>query len=294
MAEKSSSKEIRRKNLSFWRFLGKSIWFVIKIPYYVGIGAAFLGKGVYSLFRKSGEIIQERKVMKKRGEMNARYEDFEVVEKEKGEYKKWFNNLVSSDSRIGVILGARGSGKTAFAVKLLENLYSKTKKKCYAIGFDENEMPSWIDVVSDISEINNNAFVLIDEGGVLFSSRNAMSNANKILSELILIARHKNLSILFISQNSSNLDVNILRQADFLVMKPSSLLQKDFERKIIQDVYEKTAKKFDKYKSKKGITYIYSDLFNGFVVNPLPSFWGTKLSKSFREEKIKSKDKPKV
>jgi hypothetical protein len=70
-------------------------------------------------------------------------------------------------------------------------------------------------------------------------------------------------------------------------------LQKDFERKIIQDVYEKTAKKFDKYKSKKGITYIYGDSFNGFIDTPLPSFWGTKLSKSFREEKIKPKDKPK-
>ena len=109
-----------------------------------------------------------------------------------------------------------------------------------------------------------------------------MSNANKLLSGLILISRHKNLNILFISQNSSNLDVNILRQADFLVLKPSSLLQKDFERKIIQKLYEKTEDDFEKFKENKGITYIYSSNFTGFVSNLLPSFWGAEISKSFK------------
>ena len=150
------------------------------------------------------------------------------------------------------------------------------------MGFKESEMPSWIKVVKDVEEIENDSFVLIDEGGILFSSRNAMSNANKLLSGLILISRHKNLNILFISQNSSNLDVNILRQADFLVLKPSSLLQKDFERKIIQKLYEKTEDDFEKFKENKGITYIYSSNFTGFVSNLLPSFWGAEISKSFK------------
>ena len=109
-----------------------------------------------------------------------------------------------------------------------------------------------------------------------------MSAANQFLSDLILIARHKNLTILFISQNSSNLEVNILRQADFLVLKPSSLLQKEFERKIIQKMYEDTSAKFEKHKKVKGLTYIFSGDFKGFVANPLPSFWGQSISKSFR------------
>ena len=149
------------------------------------------------------------------------------------------------------------------------------------MGFKADEMPNWIKTIENIKELENNTFVLIDEGGILFSSRNAMSNANKLLTELILIARHKNLSILFITQNSSNLDVNILRQADFLVLKPSSLLQKDFERKIIQKIYEKINENFEELKEIKGLTYIYSSGFSGFISNPLPSFWGTRLSKSF-------------
>lgn len=85
-----------------------------------------------------------------------------------------------------------------------------------------------------------------------------------------------------ITHNSSNLDINILRQADFLVLKPSSLLQRNFERKIIQKIYEQAQEHFEEFKDEQGITHIYAEGFNGFVSNPLPSFWGTKISKSFR------------
>ena len=109
-----------------------------------------------------------------------------------------------------------------------------------------------------------------------------MTNANKILSELLLIARHKGISIIFISQNSSNLEVNAIRQADYIALKPSSLLQKDFERKKIKDIYESTSEDFRKLKDKKGLIYIYSEEFRGFVTNSLPSFWTQNISKSFR------------
>ena len=37
-----------------------------------------------------------------------------------------------------------------------------------------------------------------------------------------------------------------------------------------------------KLKDKKGLTYIYSEEFRGFIANKLPSFWTQKISKSFR------------
>jgi Cdc6-like AAA superfamily ATPase len=252
----------------------KIIWFIIKIPY-------FIIKGIYFLV-----IFFKRKTLGKKPRFvkseKSIYEDFKLIKLEQGDYKKWINTTYKSDSQIGVILGARGSGKTAFGLKFLENMHSKSKRKCYAIGFHENEMPSWINVISEPSQIGNDSFVLIDEGGVLFSSRKSMTNANKLLSELILIARHKNLSILFISQNSSNLDINILRQADFLILKHSSLLQKEFERKIVQKIYDKISKNFDKLENHPGLSYVYSGDFKGFISNSLPSFWGSKVSKSFR------------
>lgn len=253
----------------------KVFLFLVKIPYYIV-------NGIYNFWKFVNKKSEEKRVRKKRVAITSCYQKFEVLDCIDGDYLDWENKIYNSDSKIGIVLGARGTGKTAFGIKFLENLYTKKKKKCYAIGFKENEMPFWIKVVKSADELGNNAFVLIDEGGILFSSRNSMSNANKFLSELILVARHKNLSILFISQNSSNLDINILRQADFLVLKPSSLLQKDFERKIIQKIYKKADPYFKKFKENRGITHIYSGEFIGFVSNPLPSFWGEKISKGFR------------
>ena len=62
-----------------------------------------------------------------------------------------------------------------------------------------------------------------------------------------------------------------------MVLKKSSLLQKEFERKIIQKIYSEVQAKFKKYGKDKGITYLYSGNFKGFISNPLPSFWKEKI-----------------
>ena len=210
------------------------------------------------------------------------YAPFSIIEELKGSMQKFEEFLAKNPSTIGIILGARGTGKSAIGLKLMENMKSLSKKKFFAMGFREEDMPSWIKMANSIDEISNDSFVLIDEGGILFSSRKSFSDANKLLSELLLIARHKDLSIVFISQNSANLEINAIRQADYLVMKPSSLLQRDFERKKIKEIYDQAASRFQRYKNNKGLTYIYSEQFRGFVSNPLPSFWSQKISKSFR------------
>jgi len=272
MNDKKMKKPARKKNVPF---LLKFLLFIVKIPYYIV-------NGIYLTILKMGEKSEENKTIKKRDSMIAKYEDFQILNTSSGDFKKFETKIIESDSKIGIIIGARGSGKTAFGIKFMENIHAKTKKNCYALGFNKEDMPSWIDVVEDITQIKNNSFVLIDEGGVLFSARDAMTKANKMLSDLILISRHKSLSILFISQNSSNLDIDILRQADYLVFKQSSLLQLDFERKKIKEIYKEIEKEFEKYKDTKGATYVYSDLFRGFIINLLPSFWNVNISKSFK------------
>ena len=273
MPKKKERKEEKGKKKGshwFWR----TLWFIVKIPY-------FIVKGIIWLVKKMRKEHHEEVVEEVRERRGARYEGFSVLETESGNLYGWEKKLLTKNE-IGIILGSRGAGKTAFGIKLMENIYTKTKKKCFAMGFKSEDLPSWIISVENINEIHNDAIVLVDEGGIFFSSRDSMSIANKLLSDLIFISRHKNLTILFISQNSSNLDVNIIRQADFLVLKPSSLLQKDFERKIIRNLYVSLEPLFKKYGSRKGLTYLYSDDFRGFVTNSLPSFWSQSLSKSFR------------
>lgn len=245
----------------------------------------FLAVGTYKSIKYASKKIKEKRKENSRPKLNAKYDNFNIVENIKGNFNDFENKILNSDSTIGLILGARGSGKSAVGIKLLENIKAKTNKNIYAIGFKKESLPKWIEVIDNIGDIKNNSFVLVDEGGIEFSSRESMSDANKLLSKLLFISRHRNLHVIFISQNSSNIEINTIRQSDYLMLKPSSLLQKDFERKKIKDIYSGIENLFDKHKNVKGLTYIYSNEYVGFISNPLPSFWSNKLSKGYADFK---------
>jgi hypothetical protein len=213
---------------------------------------------------------------------SATYQPLVLQKQLDGSLANFEARLLTSKSTIGLILGARGSGKSALGMRILENLAAKSSRKVCAMGFDDSTLPEWITFVNSVEEVPNGAFVLIDEGGITFSSRSSQSSANRILSSLLLVARHKDLSVLFISQNSANLEVNTIRQADYLLMRKPSLLQKEFERKKIGQIYDEIGAQFAGLKDiGRFSTYVYSNEFRGFVSNKLPSFWSQRASKSF-------------
>jgi hypothetical protein len=253
----------------------KLIWLLLKLVFRAI-------KFLFSKIKTKKEKIKQTKAEKSRPKYPAKYDKFTVLKTISGDFSKFENKLLHNQSLIGIILGARGTGKSAIGMRLLENLHSKIKRNICAMGFKKENLPSWINIVDTIENIPNNSFVLIDEAGIEFSSRDSMSNPNKLLSKLLLIARHKDLSVLFISQNSSNIEINIIRQADFLILKPSSLLQRDFERGKIKEIYDEVHADFNKYKDEEGLAYIYSNEFTGFVKNRLPGFWNRDVSKSYR------------
>ncbi len=257
------------------------VWVVsgtLHILYSLAKSAVGLIGSIFSKARKAGE----RKARAKYGE--AVYLPLAVEKSMAGDITE-FEKRLSSKSTVGLILGARGSGKSALGMRILENMAAKGRKVC-AMGFDKSAIPGWIVSVDEVDRIPNNHFVLVDEGGILFSSRSSQSSGNKLLSSLLFVARHKDVSVLFISQNSANLEINSIRQADYLLMRKPSLLQKEFERKKIGQIYDEIdfsgLPDGGKYS-----TYVYSDEFRGFVANGLPGFWSDKASKSFAQLKLK-------
>lgn len=215
----------------------------------------------------------------------------EQLRAKEGSLAAFEEKIYSAKSTIGLVLGARGSGKSALGMRLLENVAAKKTRPVYAMGFEPSTLPAWISCIEELGGLPNGAFVLVDEGGIAFSSRQSMSDANKLLSSLILIARHKDISVLFISQNSANLEINAIRQSDYLLLRKPSLLQMDFERKKIGEIYSRIAEDFEKLPEKgRYSTYVYSDEFEGFAGNQLPSFWSQKASKSFSAFKAERKE----
>lgn len=249
----------------------KGLWWATKKSY----------QGIKTAQAQRKEEKEKTILLKQKPQTKPAYDSLLEIKKLRGDYTAFEQKLLTNKSTIGLILGARGTGKSAIGMRLLENFATKTGKKLYALGFKPESLPNWITVINDINQIENNSALLIDEGGIEFSSRSAMSNANKLLSEILLIARHKDLSVMFITQNSANLEINAIRQADYLILKPSSLLQKDFERQKIKEIYDEIEKEFQKLKGTEGLTYIYADNYRGFVSNSLPSFWSEKVSKGY-------------
>lgn len=264
---------------------------IYKIFYYLFKGIYLLFKysylGIKYLVTKKKEV-KVQKVSKGKLKSTPKPRSLKVLKTLSGNFNTFLNKLFTSNSTIGLILGARGTGKSAIGMCLLEQFKDKTNKKIYAMGFNAEDLPDWINVTGSVDDIENGSVLLADESGIEFSSRESMSDKNRFLTKLLLIARHKDLSLMFISQSSANIEINAIRQTDYMLMKPSSLLQKDFERKKIKEIYEEVQKDFDELKNDKGLTYIYSNEYRGFISNELPSFWSQKVSKAYGDFKKKT------
>jgi len=129
-------------------------------------------------------------------------------------------------------------------------------------------------------------FVVIDEGAISLNARESMSLRNRILGKLFAITRHKDLSILFITQVSALIDVNILRYADVLFVKRPSRFQAEFERQQLRDYLSVIRQTIDMYARELGVDYrslawLDSDWYEGIIQTGLPSFWSEGVSKAF-------------
>jgi hypothetical protein len=225
--------------------------------------------------------LRKIKVLKKEQKPKEPYEAFEVAHSGKGTYKSYYKKLLKY-SLIMLIIGKRGSGKTALGMKFLELFGKESRKKCYILGYKDTKLPRWLRKVDKIENIPNDSVALIDEGAVAFFSRESMKDANKALSKIMAIARHKNLTLMLITQNSAMIDLNVLRLADTLLLKEPSLLQSRFERKVLRDMYDKVVPVFKNYEEKKDKFYVWDDEFEGVLSFKLPEFWSESVSKSFK------------
>ena len=209
---------------------------------------------------------------------------FNVFGESKGSFDDFLDAL-KKQSLIVIITGRRGSGKTALGFSFLDFLKNNKRRK-YIFGLSAR-LPGWIKQVNSLNEIRNNSILVLDESALSFSSRESTNKINKLITKIMAIARHKNLTLIFISQSSAMIDINILRLADVIIIKQPGLLQERFERKEIKKLYEKVKPLFNKLEDKKKYAYIYSDWFEGLIKAELPSFWNERISKGFSNVKMK-------
>jgi hypothetical protein len=234
--------------------------------------------GLKNISGKIGKASENRKIRKYGAP--PEFKELRVMKEVVGDYGSMKDRL-HNDSVIALIFGKRGSGKSALGFRILENIHSMTKRKCFVLGVRQGFLPNWIRSVDDVEKVENDGVILVDEGAISFGARESMRAKNKELANLMAVARHKNLTLIFVTQNTSMLDRNIMKLSDMLFIKEGSLLQLEMERPEIKKFYGKAKDSFEDAKGdKRSLAYTIDSDFEGAISYGLPSFWRDDLSKN--------------
>lgn len=188
------------------------------------------------------------------------------------------NEFTLGKSKIVLILGQRGSGKTATAFWLAENMTEE--RNIYWCGLPSQALPEWCKFIKNPQDIPDGSLAIVDEVALFHSARQFKGDKAIFLTQLLTILRHRNITVLFITQNSALGDINLERLADCVFYKPMSLFQYETERDSVRDLV------IDKMLPKSPEQTLYVGSVDSFVshllfIQPLPICWSNELSKPF-------------
>lgn len=193
---------------------------------------------------------------------------------------KWLD--VIKHPAIVVVLGSKGSGKSAVCYRLLELF--RYKLTPYVVGFPKQGkglLPDWIGTVQSLEEVPSRSISLVDEAYILHHARESLKAENKNICRLLNLSRQEDKTIVFIAQQGRQLDIDIVSSADVLVFKNPGMLQFKFERPGLRDILIEAKQAFNLVKGDvRRWSYVYSQSadFVGLLENELPTFWNHKLS----------------
>lgn len=199
---------------------------------------------------------------------------------------KWLN-VIPHPSNV-IILGKRGSGKSALGYKLLEYLrYTATP---YVVGLPSEArklLPDWIGMAASLEDVPPKAVVLVDEANIPYHARSSMAAESKAMSQLVNLSRQREQTLVFVSQEARQLDKNIDSSANVVILKDLGILQVEFDRREFNKIATEARQAFSTItgdKRKWGYIYSPDSNFMGLMESSLPTFWSEKLSHIFAIE----------
>ena len=195
-----------------------------------------------------------------------------------------------------VINGHRGEGKSALGWWLAQEMHKRTKKTVASIGtppearkafpkrgFGRTGGVQHIDDLKQVSELKP-SIVICDEAAFLANARDAMNKQNKDWLKLIAICRHKDHLLIFIHQQSRQLDVQILMDADIVLMKrPTELHVRGARNELAPEIRE-AANLFSQMRGdtrKKVYVVDYHKPEAKMLSASMPTWWTNKISKAY-------------
>ena len=208
---------------------------------------------------------------------------------------------------IVVISGARGEGKSALAWWLAQEMQSTTKKQVVALnvpkpaqgafpkrGFGKGGIKSR-EEVEDIDALKP-SIIVIDEATFVLNARRAMSDNNVMWMELAAVCRHKDHLLVFICQSTRQIDIQLLAEADYVIMKRPTMQHMRTCRKEFEPELKQAWDQFNAMRTntkKKAYVVDYTNGNATMLVSRMPQWWNDRVSKAYASVECSSKRRKK-
>ncbi|MFC2071202.1 ATP-binding protein [Chloroflexota bacterium] len=198
---------------------------------------------------------------------------------------EWLDSLPYG--KVILILGSRGSGKTALAARISKYISATYGLSVDWVGLPEearNLLPRWIKLVNSPDQCPSGSVILADEAGLRYASLAFNTKETQLLRSPLMIARHRNSSLVCAVQSSRDLENSVIRHADTFVFKEPGFHQTDTERHDLQPMARKAAEAFQKIPKEKraASAMVFDNAFTGLISITLPGFWSDELSHVYR------------
>ena len=184
-----------------------------------------------------------------------------------------------------IVLGKRGSGKSALAYRLLELF--RYQAAAYVVGVPSHArrlLPDWIGIAESLEDIPHKSIAVVDEAYVRFHARGSMGSQSKAMSQIVNLSRQREQTLIFVTQEARQVDRNIASSASVVLLKEPSALQLEFERPELRRLVEQAKEQYGIVRGdKRRWTYVHAPDadFAGMLESELPTFWKPSLSTLF-------------
>ncbi len=199
------------------------------------------------------------------------------------EASKWLS--IIKHPNVVLILGKRDSGKSALAYRIVEDM--RWTADIYAVGLPYSAntyIPEWITVQPEMEDVPPNSIIIVDETHLKYHAGPGVNSQAKELSSLLNLSRQRNQTIIFVSQESSQIDRNIFSAIDVIIFKEPSMFQAKFDRPEVRELSIQAEQAFQSISgNKKKWSFVFTQNQGclGLIESPLPSIWSDKLSRAF-------------
>tara|TARA_Y100000310_G_scaffold158949_1_gene158373 strand:- start:997 stop:1701 length:705 start_codon:yes stop_codon:yes gene_type:complete len=191
------------------------------------------------------------------------------------------------------ITGFRGMGKTALAWWLTDELRNTpgypSKVATYAAPeVSQTVLPTWartnVTTPQEIMDLPP-SIIVIDEAVFSNNSRRAMSKDNVDFMKMFAIVRHKGHLIIFIAQDSNQMDVTIIDQTDLILMKKPSAMQVKRARATLKDQLGEAFVQINEKQDARRWVYAYDPMTDAsrLLASNMPVWWTDKVSTMYSE-----------